>query len=641
MSAAEAVVPTGAGTPPSSLLRTVLRGAGVILVVTVLARLAGFLRYLVFGASVGAGDVGTAYATANLLPSVMFEIVAGGALAAVVVPLVAGLVPEGAPRPGAAGTAGAANAAARTEGSVRAAGIVSGLLGWALLVTLPLTAVLIVFAPQLASLLLGAGESSAGAVTVGTALLRIFAPQLPLYAIAVVLAAYLQARKRFLWPAMMPLLSSLVVMASYRVYAALVPTVATSTTVPDAAIAWLGWGTTAGVAVMALSVAIAAHRAGLRLRPTLRLPAGDGRRALGLGGAGLGAVAAQQGVLALVMLMAMRAGGTGTLPVFQYAQALYLLPYAILVVPLMTAMFPQLAEMRLVGDTVGLARAAAASVRTVIGLSVLGAAALIAAAPALEQFFRLIDRAGAAGVGSTTAALALGLPGYAVATQCTRILSAALRARDALLVGSAGWVIAGAAILALIVPSPLRPASEAATAFGLTISLGMALSALVGLGRIAPVIEPGGGAPQVRRSALLAPLALVVGAVPGLLLCRLLVDLGSGLVTTIAVGALAGLVGAVPAALVLLAADPTLLTTLRRRLRRSKATAAEGETATNPGVTDPAGADPAGAGPADAESAVAVDSTPKPPARPAAPGEPGAEERVATPEEAEHPRERP
>ena len=39
-------------------------------------------------------------------------------------------------------------------------------------------------------------------------------------------------------------------------------------------------------------------------------------------------------------------------------------------------------------------------------------------------------------MGSATAGLALGLVGFAVATQCTRILSAALRARDALMVGA-------------------------------------------------------------------------------------------------------------------------------------------------------------------------------------------------------------
>src|SRR5690625_6116787 len=69
----------------------------------------------------------------------------------------------------------------------------------------------------------------------GAALLRIFALQLPLYGISVVLGAYLHARKRFLWPAMMPLISSLVVMVSYRIYAHLVPPVATIGTIGDGA----------------------------------------------------------------------------------------------------------------------------------------------------------------------------------------------------------------------------------------------------------------------------------------------------------------------------------------------------------------------------------------------------------------------
>src|SRR5699024_4345374 len=187
------------------------------------------------------------------------------------------------------------------------------------------------------------------------------ADHLPLYGLSVVLAAYLQARRRFLWPAMMPLLSSVTVMISYRVYAHLVPAVATSTTISQGAVWWLGWGTTAGVAAMALPVLVAALRSGLRLRPTFTMPPGIGRRALALGGAGLGAVGAQQLVLALVMLLAMRAGGVGTLPVFQYGQALYLLPYSVLVVPLVTSVFPHLSELRLVGDRAGFAKIAAAS----------------------------------------------------------------------------------------------------------------------------------------------------------------------------------------------------------------------------------------------------------------------------------------
>ena len=574
-----------------SVTRSVLRGAGVILVVTVFARILGFVRYLVFGASIGAGDVGTAYTTANMLPTVLFEIAAGGVLAAVVVPLIAGLVPEGDPAdhvgagadgPGATGRAagmpypvdgeqGAENSLAeRTadDGAALADRIVSTLLTWTLLGTAVLTVAVIVLADPLAQLLLTTQSSGESGGALGATLLRIFAFQLPLYGLSVVLAAYLQARRRFLWPAMMPLLSSVTVMISYRVYAHLVPPVATSTTISQGAVWWLGWGTTAGVAAMALPVLVTALRSGLRLRPSVTMPPGIGRRALALGGAGLGAVGAQQLVLALVMLLAMRAGGVGTLPVFQYGQALYLLPYAVLVVPLVTSVFPHLSELRLVGDRSGFAKIAAASVRTVMAVSVIGAAMLLAAGPALEQFFRVIDRAGATGVGSTTAGLALGLVGFAVATQCTRILSAALRARDALLVGSLGWLVAGVVILIVVLPSPQRSAAEAATVFALAITLGMALSGLMGLSRIADVLEHGGHLAQVRRTAIVVPFAVLGGGVPGLLLGRQLVTSDAGGTSTVLVGVLCGLVAALLSAGLMAAADPE---TTRRLITRVRA----------------------------------------------------------------------
>ena len=568
----------GGSSRRGGIARSVLRGAGVILLVTVFARIAGFVRYLVFGASVGAGDVGTAYTTANMLPNVLFEVVAGGVLAAVVVPLIAGLVPEGDPKDDVGAEESLAPQQAgelRVEGQGRTTAegialvdrIVSSLLTWTLLGTALMAALVIVFAAPLAQLLLAAETPGAAGVPLGASLLRIFALQLPLYGLSVVLAAYLQARKRFLWPAMMPLLSSITVMISYRVYAHLVPPVATATTIERSAVWWLGWGTTAGVAMMALPVVIVALRSGLRLRPTLRMPSGFGRRALALGGAGLGAVGAQQLVLALVMVLAMRAGGVGTLPVFQYAQALYLLPYAILVVPLVTSVFPHLSELRLVGDRSGFAKVAAASVRTVMAVSVIGAAMLLAAGPALEQFFRQIDRAGATGVGSTTAGLSLGLVGFAVSIQCTRILAAALRARDALLVGSVGWLIAGAVILIIVLPSPERSAAEASTAFGLSMAVGMALAGLVGLARIADVLEHGGHLIPVRRTALMVPVALLGGGVPGLLLARQLVTTDVGEVGAVLIGIFCGLIAGVIATAAMAAADPELTRRVLRRVR--------------------------------------------------------------------------
>jgi putative peptidoglycan lipid II flippase len=57
--------------------------------VTVVARVIGFVRYLVLARTVGTTCLGDVYATANAVPNIVYELVVGGALVALVVPLVA------------------------------------------------------------------------------------------------------------------------------------------------------------------------------------------------------------------------------------------------------------------------------------------------------------------------------------------------------------------------------------------------------------------------------------------------------------------------------------------------------------------------------------------------------------------------
>ena len=169
--------------------QSVARAAVVVAVATLLARLAGFVRTLVFSNSVGTSPVGDAYQTVNTLPNVVYEVAAGGALAAIAVPLVAGQLGAG-----------------RREDSDRSA---SALLTWAVVILVPLATVVAVAAPWLSGLLLD-DSTRPGSVALGTTMLRIFAPQVALYGIGVVLAGVLQAHRRFLAAALAPLLETLV-----------------------------------------------------------------------------------------------------------------------------------------------------------------------------------------------------------------------------------------------------------------------------------------------------------------------------------------------------------------------------------------------------------------------------------------------
>jgi putative peptidoglycan lipid II flippase len=84
--------------PPASVteprpLRQVSRSAGsaaaLIGGITIIARMVGFGRQLVFAHTVGSHCLGTAYATANQVPNIIYDIVLGGALTSAVVPVLA------------------------------------------------------------------------------------------------------------------------------------------------------------------------------------------------------------------------------------------------------------------------------------------------------------------------------------------------------------------------------------------------------------------------------------------------------------------------------------------------------------------------------------------------------------------------
>lgn len=303
--------------------RRLFAAAGGIAVITLVARVVGFGRWFVFSHSVGATCVGSVYQSVNAVPNVLFEIAAGGVLAAVAVPLVAGALGRG--------DRGHADATA------------SALLTWAVLVLVPLGAVVALAAGPIARTLLGTGCS--GEVELGAQLLRVFALQIPLYGVAIVLAGVLQAHHRFAGPALVPLLSSLVVIATYVAYRSLVPDPAAEIgDVPQAGLLVLGVGTTLGVVALALPLLVPVLRAHVRLRPALRFPDGVVRRVRVLAVSGLLAVAGQQLATLVVIRLANDRGGAGTLNVYTYAQAVTLLPYAVLAVPLATAAFPSLAR---------------------------------------------------------------------------------------------------------------------------------------------------------------------------------------------------------------------------------------------------------------------------------------------------------
>lgn len=441
---------------------SVSRAAGRVALITALARVVGFLRWLVFAATVGAAGVGSVYQSVNTVPNVVYEVAAGGVLAAVVVPLVARELGRGS----------ASAAAADAVGSA--------LLTRALVVLAPLTLLLVLTAPWVSRALLG--DLGRPAVDLGSRLLLLFAPQVLLYGIGVVVTGVLQAHERFAAAALAPLLSSLVVIVTYLAYAAIEPGGAGPTTVSTAGWLVLGGGTTLGVVALSLPLLAVAERAGIRLRPRWSLPPEVARRARDLALAGLVALVAQQLAVLVALKVANRSGGDGAVVVHQYVQALYLLPYAVLAVPVATAAFPAMARASGTAQaTADAARTAAGSLRAVLLLMTAAAAALVVAADPVGTVFVALDRgkdgAALAAMPAGLAALAPGLVGFGVAAVATRALYAHGRAVPAGLAMGAGWVVA--AVVPLLLLGAGDGPARTLTVLGWGASGGMTLAALL------------------------------------------------------------------------------------------------------------------------------------------------------------------
>lgn len=472
--------------------------AGQVGTFTLASRLLGFLRWVVQAATVGSGAMAGAYSSANQIPNVFYEVVVGGALAGTVVPLLAGAIAHG------------------QREKVRETA--SGLLGLTLAVLVPLAVLMALFAEPLAQLLvtgdtrMGADKAAitywGGSHQLVVAFLRMFALQIPLYGLGVVLTGVLQAYNRFTWPALAPIFSSLVVMLTYGIYGALI----------DAghyaqAVLTLGWGTTAGVAALSLPLLWPVHRLGLGLRARLRLPAGTFTQLRSLAGAGIAALIAQQISVLTVVAVARRYGSAGTIAIYQYTQAIYVLPYAVLAVPLATVVYPQLAA-RLAAKHVSRETKdlIANSTALVTLAACVGSGALMLGAPLAQQVFGLITAVDY--MGAALVAFAPGLVGYALIYQLTRVLYVLDAARSAALATCLGWlVVAGASW----VFSANAKGSAVLVYLGAASSAGMSLAGVA----LALVLARRVGARALAPSLKIVALYLVVSA-PALALAQLL-----------------------------------------------------------------------------------------------------------------------
>jgi len=310
------------GAPGGS--KGILRAAGTMAVATLVSRLTGLLRTVVIAAALGVTLVNDAYNTANTLPNLVYELLLGGVLSSVVVPL---LVQAQERDP---------------DGGV---GYTQRLMTVATAGLLVITGLGVLGAPLLTRLADISGDPDQ--VSLANWLARLLLLEIVFYGLGALAAAVLNSRGVFGAPAWAPVLNNVVVIAVGALFiAASGPGELTPVTISDYQVWLLGIGTTAGIAVQSLVLLPLLRKAGVPLRPRW------GLRGTGLGEAGsLGSwVVAYAAISQVGVIIAMRVansagrqGGLGS-SAFAIASLLFQMPYGIIGVALLTALLPRMSR---------------------------------------------------------------------------------------------------------------------------------------------------------------------------------------------------------------------------------------------------------------------------------------------------------
>jgi putative peptidoglycan lipid II flippase len=509
------------------------RASGIMAIGTLASRVTGFLRTVAITAAIGTAVVGDAYNVANTTPNILYDLLLGGVLTSVVVPVLARAARED------------------DDGGV---GFASSLLTLVAVGLTIITLIGLVAAPLLIRLYLSRPDQ----IDMATTLLRYFLPQVVFYGIGATIGAILNLRNRFAAPMATPVLNNLIVIATCVVFietAHIDPN--RISTVGSGEVALLGIGTTLGIVVMTLALLPSLWASGFRFRPRLDLRHPGLRTAGRLAGWVLLFVVTNQVALTVVTRLASAAVAYTT---YFTAYQLFQLPHAIIAVSVITALLPRMSRhaadnrLDLVREdlSTGLRLASVIIVPSALGLLALSRPICVAIFAHGET-----DIAGATRIGTTLAAFAVALVPFSSFQLQLRAFYALADSRTPTLVNFAvaGTNIATAVVLSTVLPDRYR-AAALALAFAAGYLVGTILCARLLVRRL-----DGLDAPRILRTVSRSAVAGALAALLAFALAAVVRSLlGAGPAGSLAAVAVAGLAGA------------ALYTVLAARMRISELT---------------------------------------------------------------------
>ncbi len=310
----------GAAAPPRTPDKSLMANTRSMAVASLASRVTGFLRSVLIVAALGTGSVGNAYNSGNNLPNMIYELLLGGVLSSVLIPLLVKAEDEDED-----------GGLAYTQ---RLLSIATAALG-------VMTLLVVAAAPWIAAAFVPPGSGRELTGVFATLLL----PEIFFYGLGAMFMAVLNIKHVYGPGAWAPLLNNVIMMVTVLVFWLLPgPASLNPATMTTAQVLVIGVGTTLGIAAQALVLVPALRRTGFRWAWRFRARAGekDRLREIGhLAGWVLGYVVVSQVGVSVIQKVGNDNGG---FTVFTNVDLLFQMPYGILVVSVLTAIMPRLSR---------------------------------------------------------------------------------------------------------------------------------------------------------------------------------------------------------------------------------------------------------------------------------------------------------
>ena len=445
-----------------------LRSSAVMAAGTLVSRLTGLIRSLLLVAALGTSIFADTFNVANTLPTILYILLAGGALNSVFVPQLV---------------------RAMKDDSDGGAAFTSRLLTIVTVILTAITALSIIFSPLLVRIyapkFTNQGIETEFSLTV--TFMRYCLPQILMMGIFVMWSQVGNARGKFgpmMWA---PVANNLVVIAVLIIFLVIAPDV-TAETITPAQVAFLGLGTSLGFVIQAALLFPVIAKSGLNLRPRFDWKDSNLNKSFKLGAWTLLFVFINQiGYLVVVNVAtatsaaAKIAGittGVGFTP-YSYAYFVFILPHSIITVSVITALLPRISRLAANNEKIKVRNELERSLTHVAVATVPSAIAFLFFADAIATLlFSGSTRADSAQIGLVLAGFSLGLVPYSAQLLLLRGFYAFEDTRTPVLINLASTAFA---ILLCFISGAVLPLKWVTVGLAVALGLGNLLGTVITL----------------------------------------------------------------------------------------------------------------------------------------------------------------